>query len=101
MFALEKRPLVDCDLEEVARLYAARSGRAADRFITSAEEAIRAAGREPLRYRERFEDVRPANLAGFPYGVFFVERGPTVHVLAVMHAARDHRAVLDRRPPVI
>ena len=101
MFALEKHPLVDCDLEEAALWYAARDGRVAERFITASEEAIRDVGREPLRYREHFEEVRRANLAGFPYGVFFVVRGTTVHVLAVLHAARDHRAALDRRPPVV
>ena len=98
MFALEKHPLVDCDLEEAALWYAARGGRAAEHFVAAAEETIRGVGREPLRHRERFEDVRRANLAGFPYGVFFVVRGSTVHVLAVLHAARDHRAALDRRP---
>ena len=98
MFALEKHPLVDCDLQEAALWYAARSGRAAEHFITASEEAIRSVGRKPLQHRERFEDVRRANLAGFPYGVFFVVRDTTVYVLAVLHAARDHRAALDRRP---
>ena len=98
MFALEKHPLVDCDLEEAALWYAARDRNVAERFVTAAEEAIRGVGREPLRHRERFEDVRRANLAGFPYGVFFVVQGRTVHVLAILHAARDHRAALDRRP---
>jgi plasmid stabilization system protein ParE len=99
MFVLEKHPLVDCDLEEAALWYAARDGRVAERFVTAAEAAIRGVGREPLRHRARFEDVRRANLAGFPYGVFFVVHGATVHLLAVLHAARDHRPALERRPP--
>ena len=100
MFALEKHPLVDCDLEEAALWYAARDGRVAERFVTACEEVLRALGREPLRHRERFEDVRRANLAGFPYGVFYFVRGETVYVLAVLHAAQDHRAAIERRPEV-
>jgi toxin ParE1/3/4 len=99
MFALEKHPLVDCDLEEGALWYAARDGRVAERFVTASEEAIREVGRDPLRHRERFDNVRRANLAGFPYGVFYLVRGETVFLLAVLHSARDHRAALDRRPP--
>lgn len=66
MFALEKHPLVDCDLEEAALYYAARGVKIAERFISAAERAIRHAGREPLHFRERFMDVRRANLAGSP-----------------------------------
>ena len=58
MFALEKHPLVDCDLEEAALWYAARDPRVAERFVDACEDAIRGAGRKPLRHRERFEDVR-------------------------------------------
>jgi plasmid stabilization system protein ParE len=99
MFALEKHPLVDCDLEEAALWYAVRDGRVAERFIASAEQAIRELGRTPLRHRERFADARRANRAGFPYAVLFVVEAETVHVLAVLHAARDHRAALERRSP--
>ena len=37
--------------------------------------------------------------AGFPYGVFYIVSDESVHVLAVMHAAREHRAALERRVP--
>ena len=71
MFALEKHPLVDCDLEEAALWYAVRDAQMADRFINAAEQAIRSAGREPLRFSVHFDGVRRINLTGFPYGVFF------------------------------
>jgi plasmid stabilization system protein ParE len=98
MFALEKHLLVDCDLEEAALWYAARGAGVAERFIAAAEETLRDVGMEPLKYRERFENVRRANLAGFPYGIFYCVQDSTVFVLAVLHAARDHRAALQRRP---
>lgn len=100
MFALEKHPLVDCDLEEAALWYAARSATVAERFITAAEAVLRDVCREPMRQRIRFADVRRANLAGFPYAVFYVVSEERVFVLAVIHAVRDHRAALERRPPV-
>ena len=97
MFALEKHPLVDCDLEEAALWYAVRDAQMADRFINAAEQAIRSAGREPLRFSVRFDGVRRINLTGFPYAVFFVPNGETVLILAVLHTARDLRAALRRR----
>ena len=33
--------------------------------------------------------IRRAMLSRFPYGVFYVVRGQTVRVLAVMHTSRD------------
>ena len=100
MFALEKHPLVDCDLEEAALWYAARDAKTAGRFIDSAEQAIRGAAREPFRFRERFDGVRRTNLAGFPYAVLFLVHDKTVYVLAVLHSARDHQRALERRPSV-
>lgn len=97
MFVVEKHPLVDCGLEEAALWYAAREANLAERFIRAAEDAIRVLGREPSRCRVRFEDVRKLNLQGFPYGVFYFISGEVVHVRAVLHAARDHRAVLKPR----
>ena len=98
MFAREKHPLVDCDLEEAALWYAARDGQVAERFVSACEDAIRELVRGPLRHRERFENIRRANLVGFPYGVFFFVHAETVYILAVLHAARDHRAAIERRP---
>ena len=97
MFALEKHPLVDCDLEEAALWYAGRDAQVATRFINAAEQAIRGAGREPLRFSERFGGVRRINLAGFPYAVFFMVNRGTVFILAVLHSARDLRTALQRR----
>lgn len=97
MFALEKHPLVDCDLEEAALWYAGRDAQVAARFINAAEQAIRSAGREPLRFSERFGGVRRINLAGFPYAVFILLNGETVFILAVLHSARDLRTALQRR----
>ena len=53
MFALEKHPLVDCDLEEAALWYAARDPRVAERFVDACEDAIRGvtSGQERIRCR--------------------------------------------------
>jgi plasmid stabilization system protein ParE len=97
MWGLIKHPLVDCDLEEAALWYAVRNRRVADRFITAAEEAIRSVSRSPLQHRVRFDGVRRVNLAGFPYAVFFQEMNDTIYIFAVLHAARDHRRMLEKR----
>jgi toxin ParE1/3/4 len=43
----------------------------------------------PLLYPEVISGIRRTLLPRFPYGVFFVVRNDLVHVLAVIHNARN------------
>jgi hypothetical protein len=43
----------------------------------------------PLLYAEVISSVRRALLPRFPYGLFYAVRGDLVHVLAVLHDARN------------
>ena len=45
----------------------------------------------PLLYAEVIPRVRRALLPPFPYGLFYVMRGDLIHVLAVLHDARNPR----------
>lgn len=45
----------------------------------------------PLLYTEIFPGVRRTLLPRFPYGVFYTVKGDLVHVLAVIHNARNPR----------
>jgi len=43
----------------------------------------------PLLYSEVIPNVRRALLPRFPYGLFYVVRSNFVHILAVLHDARN------------
>lgn len=43
----------------------------------------------PLLYAEVIPGVRRSLLPRFPYGVFYVVRSDLVHILAVIHNARN------------
>ena len=45
----------------------------------------------PLLYAEIIPDVRRTLLPRFPYGVFYTVKSDLVHVLAVIHNARNPR----------
>jgi len=43
----------------------------------------------PLLYAEVIPNVRRALLPRFPYGLFYAVRGDLVHILAMLHDARN------------
>ncbi len=51
----------------------------------------------PLLYAEAIPGVRRALLPRFPYGLFYAVRGNLIHVLAVLHDARNPRQWLKTR----
>jgi len=97
MHALEKHPLVDCDLEENALWYHQRDPEVALRFIDAARDAMRAAAVRPLHFSLRFDDIRRARMRGFQHSVYFQLHQETVYVLAIAHGARDLTRALRAR----
>jgi toxin ParE1/3/4 len=51
----------------------------------------------PTQYAEVFPGVRRTLLARFPYSVFYTVQRDLVHILAVMHTARNPK----RWPPAV
>ena len=97
MYALIKHPLVDCDVEEAALWYHQHDPAVALRFVDEVRLAMREAAKQPLRFPERFIEVRRIRLHRFPYSVFFRIRADTVQVLAVLHGARDVDTLIQGR----
>lgn len=62
-----------------------------EEFVAALELQLRRLEQAPLLYAEVIPDVRRALLPRFPYGVFYVVRGDLVHILAVLHEARNPR----------
>lgn len=84
------------DLEEAAFWYAAEAGNAvAERFLLAVEAAIGrlaahlAAG--SLRYADTMAHpgLRFWRVKGFPWRVFYVDRGGWIDVWRLLHAGRD------------
>ena len=60
-------------------------------FAAALELQLRRLEQAPLLYTEILPGVRRTLLPRFPYGIFYAVRNDLVHVLAVIHHARDPR----------
>lgn len=63
-----------------------------EEFIAAMELQLKRLEQAPLLYAEVIPNVRRAFLPRFPYGLFYAVRGNLVHVLAVLHDARNPRS---------
>ncbi len=69
--------------------YEAQSQGLGEEFIAATELQLKRLEQAPLLYAEVIAGVRRALLPRFPYGLFYTIRGELVHVLAVLHDARN------------
>jgi plasmid stabilization system protein ParE len=60
-----------------------------EEFIAAMELQLKRLEQAPLLYAEVIPSVRRALLPRFPYGMFYTVRGNLIHVLAVLHDARN------------
>ncbi|MFZ4539807.1 type II toxin-antitoxin system RelE/ParE family toxin [Propionivibrio sp.] len=60
-----------------------------EEFIAAMELQLKRLEQAPLLYAEVIPGVRRALLPRFPYGLFYTVRGDLLHVLAVLHDARN------------
>jgi toxin ParE1/3/4 len=60
-----------------------------EEFIAAMELQLKRLEQAPLLYAEVIPGVRRALLPRFPFGLFYVVRGNLVHILAVLHDARN------------
>jgi len=78
------------DIREIKRWYDDQGGPGLQhRFRDALQDVLERMQIFPRGFRLVFEDVRQADLAGFPYGVLYYERGEVLYVISVCHHARD------------
>lgn len=88
------------DIDEALAHYDRAALQVGDDFIDALEDAVGFLRLRPEAASSRFAHeldwpgLRSVTLRGFPYLVFFVERGRSVAVLRVLHQARDLAALL-------
>ncbi len=71
--------------------YEAQSVGLGEEFLAAVDLQLKRLEQAPLLYAEIIPGVRRALLPRFPYGVFYAVRKDLVHILAVIHNARNPR----------
>ncbi len=77
------------EIGEAYEWYEAQSRGLGLEYQAAMELQVRRLEQAPLLYPEILPGIRRTLLSRFPYGVFYVDRNDLVHVLAVVHNARD------------
>ena len=76
---------------EAQEWYELQSHGLGEEFIAALELQLKRLEQAPLHYAEVIPNVRRTLLPRFPYGLFYVVRGNLIHILAVLHNARNPR----------
>jgi toxin ParE1/3/4 len=79
------------EIGEAREWYELQSSGLGEEFIAAIELQLKRLEQAPLLYAEVIPNVRRALLPRFPYGLFYVVRGNLIHILAVLHDARNPR----------
>ncbi|WP_031598277.1 type II toxin-antitoxin system RelE/ParE family toxin [Ferrovum myxofaciens] len=74
---------------EAQEWYELQSPGLGEEFIAAMELQLKRLEQAPLLYAEVIPGIRRTLLPRFPYGLFYAVRGDLVHVLAVLHDARN------------
>jgi len=79
------------EMGEAHDWYELQSPGLGEEFLVATELQLKRLEQAPFLYAEVITGVRRALLPRFPYGVFYAIRSDLVHVLAVIHNARNPR----------
>ena len=85
------------EIGEAYEWYEAQSQGLGLEYEAALELQVRRLEQAPLLYAEILPEIRRTLLPRFPYGVFYAVRDDLVHVLAVIHNARDPKRWPGRR----
>ena len=77
------------EIGEAQVWYEVQSPGLGEEFIAAMELQLKRLEQAPLLYAEAIPNVRRALLPRFPYGLFYAVRGNLIHILAVLHDARN------------
>lgn len=77
------------EIGEAQEWYELQSPGLGAEFIAAMELQLKRLEQAPLLYAEVIPNVRRAFLPRFPYGLFYAVRDNLIHILAVLHDARN------------
>ncbi|HNN97127.1 MAG TPA: type II toxin-antitoxin system RelE/ParE family toxin [Pseudomonadota bacterium] len=76
------------DFEAAAAWYQRQRPALSARFRKAVNDCIKRIAATPRLWPRMKEGARRASVQGFPYGVYYVERGDRIHIAAIMHHRR-------------
>ena len=79
------------EIGEAQEWYELQNPGLGEEFLAAMELQLKRLEQAPLLYAEVIPNVRRSLLPRFPYGLFYAVRGNLIHVLAVLHDARNPR----------
>ena len=91
------RPDAEADLTEAFDWYEQHVPGLGSEFLLSVDAIFNSILRSPQQYPKVHKSIRRALTRRFPYGIFFVQEGKRIVVLAVFHAKRDPKRWQERR----
>lgn len=95
-FAVRLRAEAENDIRDAAVWYESQHLRLGHDFLDAVEASFTRISENPLQFPILYRGTRRALLSRFPFGVFFLIKGQTIVVLAVMHASRNPIRWRDR-----
>jgi plasmid stabilization system protein ParE len=90
------RPEAEADLTHAYEWYESQLTGLGAEFLLVVEASLAAVQRNPKQHPVIYQRLRRALTRRFPFGVFYLIRGNTVVVLAVLHARRDPQVWQER-----
>ena|SRR5579859_1120204 len=90
------RPAAESELSEAYQWYETQRQGLGSEFLLSVEAALALIQRNPELHPLIHREIRRALIRRFPFGVFYIVEGGTVHVLAVFHGKRNPKQWQER-----
>ena len=90
------RPVAERDIEDARAWYGVRSPDLETRFAGALAAALEIIVAHPLAFPQIERGIRRARVSTFPYVVYYLPKGDTIRVLAIVHTAQ-HPGTWKRR----
>jgi plasmid stabilization system protein ParE len=82
------RPAAERDIDEARGWYRVRSSEVETSFVDAISATLEIVVAHPLAFPQIERGIRRARISTFPYVVYYLPKGDTIRVLAVVHTAR-------------
>ena len=87
------------DIESARDAYEQQQPGLSDRFVDAVTDQVAVICASPKLYGVFRRNVRAASVKGFPYVVYYRDRGTDVLIVAVQHGHRSSQSWIRRKAP--